>query len=563
MSYRCLHLTTFRSLTVVAMASLAFIVGCVPNTNRVAAVPTGVAATAGPTTITISWSASLGANGYNVKRGTASGGPYTQIGTTGSLSYADSSVTAGTVYHYVVSSVAPDGESQDSLSVSATLIVPPLAPANPAATAGDQEVTLTWTGSAGATGYRVKRSITSGGPYTLVATPTATPYIDTTVTNFTTYYYVVSSTNAAGEGPNSAQVRATPSIVPTVFGTWINVTPAAIDLTSDLCSNYGATSMQADPANPSHLYTLFHCQGVWKSTDYGLTWTGPINTGTNGSLVTDCSGAISISPTNTANLPTIYAGCIRGTGIGFWKSVDGGVNWTRYSVLGATRQDYYPPVVDPHDQNHLLMAGHELDITADAIVESFDGGQTWSRVPVASGMLQPNRSPSIFFINTGNAGTTRGTWLWIGDATGGVVGTWRTTNSGAQWVRVDDNEHLSDTQIYQPDNSGVVYTAGFGIRRSTDYGQTWTGVGLNFNEAVVFGTTKNVYAMYGFAVGPLGSVPPAFQLAVQPGNGTWVAPGTPAGLTQGPAQVAVLNNGTNNILVGAMRNRGIWRYVEP
>jgi hypothetical protein len=42
-----------------------------------------------------------------------------------------------------------------------------------------------------------------------------------------------------------------------------------------------ANAVQADPANPSHLYTMFHCQGVWKSTNYGTTWTGPINTGTN------------------------------------------------------------------------------------------------------------------------------------------------------------------------------------------------------------------------------------------------------------------------------------------
>jgi hypothetical protein len=26
-------------------------------------------------------------------------------------------------------------------------------------------------------------------------------------------------------------------------------------------------------------FTQFHCQGVWKSGDYGCTWAGPINTG--------------------------------------------------------------------------------------------------------------------------------------------------------------------------------------------------------------------------------------------------------------------------------------------
>jgi photosystem II stability/assembly factor-like uncharacterized protein len=243
--------------------------------------------------------------------------------------------------------------------------------------------------------------------------------------------------------------------------------------------------------------------------------------------------------------------------------VDGGVNWTSLVVSLTTRRDFYPPVVDPYDQNHLLMSGHEFDIAADNIVESIDGGQTWTRVPVAAGMLQSGRSPAIFFINTGVAGTTRGNWMWMGDASGGVYGTWRTLNGGAQWTRVDGNEKLSDTQIYQVGTTGVVYMAGMGVFRSADYGQTWARVGLNINEAVVFGTPKNVYAMYGFPVGPGGSAPPAFQLGAQPGSGIWVAPGTPADLTQGPAQVAVLNNGTNNIFVGAMRNKGLWRYVEP
>ncbi|HEY2782431.1 MAG TPA: hypothetical protein VGI90_16735, partial [Steroidobacteraceae bacterium] len=72
-----------------------------------------------------------------------------------------------------------------------------------------------------------------------------------------------------------------------------------------------------------------------------------------------------------------------------------------------------------------------------------------------------------------------------------------------------------------------------------------------------------VYSMFGFPAGPGGSFDPSFELAAQPGNGTWVAPGTPAGLTQGVAQISAVNDGSNNILVGAMWNSGLWRYVEP
>jgi hypothetical protein len=174
---------------------------------------------------------------------------------------------------------------------------------------------------------------------------------------------------------------------------------------------------------------------------------------------------------------------------------------------------------------------------------------------------------TVFFVNTGNSVTTRATWLWTGQPTGGAHGTWRTTNSGVNWVQVEKNEGAA--QIYQPDTNGVVFMAGVysdlgsGVLRSKDYGQTWIHVGANTQEAVAFGTTKNVYSMYGFPSGPGNAIGNAFQVASQPGTGIWVAPGTPAGLTQGPAQIAVVNDGTHNIFWGAMYNAGLWRYVEP
>ncbi len=60
--------------------------------------------------------------------------------------------------------------------------------------------------------YNIKRSTTSEGPYTTIGTVTGTKYTDTTVTNGTTYYYVVSSIDSTGENPSSTEVKATPNI---------------------------------------------------------------------------------------------------------------------------------------------------------------------------------------------------------------------------------------------------------------------------------------------------------------------------------------------------------------
>jgi hypothetical protein len=60
--------------------------------------------------------------------------------------------------------------------------------------------------------YNVKRSTANGGPFSAtLASPAVTNYIDTAVTNGTTYYYVVSAVNASGESANSAQASATPT----------------------------------------------------------------------------------------------------------------------------------------------------------------------------------------------------------------------------------------------------------------------------------------------------------------------------------------------------------------
>jgi len=83
-------------------------------------------------------------------------------------------------------------------------------PTGLAATAGNAQIQLIWNPVPGATGYNVKRATTSGGPYTTIATVSTPSYTDTTVTNGTTYFYVVSAFNSSGESANSSQVSATP-----------------------------------------------------------------------------------------------------------------------------------------------------------------------------------------------------------------------------------------------------------------------------------------------------------------------------------------------------------------
>lgn len=181
------------------------------------AAPTGLTATAGNEEVALTWNDSSEAIYFTVKRSTTSGGPYTVIGrAVNGTSYVDSDLTNGTTYYYVVSASNDVGESLNSTAVSATpqgSVEPqlPAAPTGLTAAAGDSEISLTWNASANATHYTVKRSTTSGGPYTMIANAVSgTSYVDSGLTNGTTYYYAVSASNDAGESSNSSAASATP-----------------------------------------------------------------------------------------------------------------------------------------------------------------------------------------------------------------------------------------------------------------------------------------------------------------------------------------------------------------
>ncbi len=115
-------------------------------------------------------------------------------------------------------------------------------------------------------------------------------------------------------------------------GGWVNVTPRNMPLTAGGCDSYGTQTVVGDRYNPSDLYVEDNCQGIWESPDYGRTWTGPINTGANGQTVGDCAGGIALSSGGVGHRPTLYESCIRGPGVGFWRSMDGGADWTKYLI---------------------------------------------------------------------------------------------------------------------------------------------------------------------------------------------------------------------------------------
>ncbi|WP_435922706.1 hypothetical protein [Paenibacillus sp. DYY-L-2] len=94
-------------------------------------------------------------------------------------------------------------------NVFATSSAPPMATTISWIQGGDQIVKFDWVNT-GAASYNVKRSTSSLGPYALIANVKGTAYVDRAVTNGTTYYYVVSAVNEAGESSNSPEKSMKP-----------------------------------------------------------------------------------------------------------------------------------------------------------------------------------------------------------------------------------------------------------------------------------------------------------------------------------------------------------------
>ncbi|WP_342436692.1 kelch repeat-containing protein [Paenibacillus sp. FSL L8-0436] len=75
----------------------------------------------------------------------------------------------------------------------------------------EQTVNLNWSAADVATGYEVKRSTTTRGPYTTIASNVqGTTFADKDVENGKTYYYVVTVNTSSGENGTSNEAFATP-----------------------------------------------------------------------------------------------------------------------------------------------------------------------------------------------------------------------------------------------------------------------------------------------------------------------------------------------------------------
>jgi len=208
------------------------------------AAPVNVGAKANSTSVRLTWSENIPPNGlpillYNVLRGTSPSG-LTQLTTRTAPPYLDTGVSPDATYYYAIEAV-DTGHDVSPMSATAQTTTPavPAAPVDVAATATSAtHVTVTWSENVPPEGqpvqnYYIYRGTSPTGMAQL-ASRAGSPFIDTSASPATQYYYAieavdtsqdVSPLSATAEADTPAAPAAPVSVVATAnSGTKVTVT---------------------------------------------------------------------------------------------------------------------------------------------------------------------------------------------------------------------------------------------------------------------------------------------------------------------------------------------------
>jgi photosystem II stability/assembly factor-like uncharacterized protein len=238
------------------------------------------------------------------------------------------------------------------------------------------------------------------------------------------------------------------------------------------------------PAQPNLFYMGQVNGGVWKSDDYGRTWTPIFDSQPTGSV-----GAIAVAPSDPN---VVYVASGEGlqrpdlsVGNGIYKSADAGRTWTH---LGLRDGQQIPALaVDPRDANHLFAAvlGHPYGPNEErGVFVSTDGGQNWRKALYvdqntgASDIAMDPSNPDVLYASLWES--RQGPWEFGNDYGGTHGGIFKSTDGGKTWNKLtkDLPEVVQAYVAIAPSDPRRVYATvasgrEVGIYRSDNAGENW------------------------------------------------------------------------------------------
>jgi fibronectin type 3 domain-containing protein len=164
--------------------------------------------------LTLTWEEVEGATSYRVYRSTSADTDFVLVGTASTLTYTDENLIGGTAYYYKVQGF--NDKREGPLSAGLGVQILPVPPQIQAGATAPGTLTLTWTTAAGASSYKVYRSLSADTGFALLGTVNTLTYTDENLIAGTVYYYKVQAVNTdtSGKSPLSEPVAARILTVP-------------------------------------------------------------------------------------------------------------------------------------------------------------------------------------------------------------------------------------------------------------------------------------------------------------------------------------------------------------
>lgn len=258
-------------------------------------------------------------------------------------------------------------------------------------------------------------------------------------------------------------------------------------------SRLNGADVAVDPENPSTVYLAAVDQGVYKSTDSGMTWRN---------IRWDMAHTVAVDPFDSSHL------LAAAFDEGLIESNDGGASWQVVSNLpppqGGTA-DITGLAFHPVIQGAIFVSTRGGGL---GLVRSTDGGMTWN---VSNGGLITDDSETSVAFDPQDAKT-----LFLGTG----IGIFDSTDGGNNWS-LQTAALVRSISIDSHTTPPTVYAAGSNLYKSGDLGQTWTTISVPFSGLGMVVTVDPSSLNSIFVAPGYGQMPQIVEWSPDGGN-TWI-----------------------------------------